>query len=164
MAVCLEKHDSSSSRPKFERGATAVEYALMVALIAVGIILSVVTLQSKVAKTLRSTASATGTWDVVWSETSGPYTGVTWTGTWVMTQADDGQITGNTTWTDGNAYAVAGQMQSDGTFVLTTPFTAYGYQFRGNVLMGGGSMIATMEWLGGPNPRAATIEFKKRFP
>lgn len=40
-----------------ERGATAVEYALMVGLIAVGIITAVVTLKNKVARTFNTVSN-----------------------------------------------------------------------------------------------------------
>ena len=43
-----------------DRGATAVEYALMVGLIAVGIIVSVVALKTKVAKTFNTVAGTIG--------------------------------------------------------------------------------------------------------
>ena len=44
-----------------ERGATAVEYALMVGLIAVGIITAVVALKTKVATTFQKVGNAVGT-------------------------------------------------------------------------------------------------------
>ena len=43
-----------------ERGATAVEYALMVGLIAVGIITAVVALKNKVAKTFNTVGNTLG--------------------------------------------------------------------------------------------------------
>ena len=43
-----------------ERGATAVEYALMVGLIAVGIITAVVALKTKVAKTFNPVSNTLG--------------------------------------------------------------------------------------------------------
>lgn len=43
-----------------ERGATAVEYALMVGLIAVGIITAVVTLKNKVASTFNTVSNTIG--------------------------------------------------------------------------------------------------------
>ena len=43
-----------------ERGATAVEYALMVGLIAVGIITAVVALKTKVATTFQKVGNAVG--------------------------------------------------------------------------------------------------------
>jgi pilus assembly protein Flp/PilA len=58
--VDLVSRISARSRVMDENGATAVEYALMVGLIAVGIIAAVVTLKDKVSSTFQSVGNAVG--------------------------------------------------------------------------------------------------------
>ncbi len=60
LIVKLQNYVDQRRQEIDERGATAVEYALMVGLIAVGIITAVVALKNKVATTFQKVGNAVG--------------------------------------------------------------------------------------------------------